>query len=141
MPESINLSLEIPRVQVGLLSMSGPLTGLDAALQPYLDGQKTEGPSSTTYPLAIADGVGISIPFKLPLLGQQEVMLDHRAGVLWLGVPAMAHAFVLPRVAHRLCGSPENRMGMVFFPMRLQGEDSITIPLASLGNLSVRVRA
>ena len=134
--------LELPRMQFGMLSF-GMVSGLDLgrSLEPYLAGPIEERPHARRYPLQIRDGVGIAIPFTVPLFGSHELRLDDAEQRLWVGVPDLdfVSGAVYPRIAAYIQGEPRQRGRCICYPLLMKPGERFAVPIATVGEIAVEI--
>ncbi len=137
---ALRLDLCVPTIQAGGLGL-GSVTGLELSglLGDYLVGEPTQAGRSTRYPVALGEGITVSWPIRLPLLGEVEVGLGNEDGCLALRVPALPFvtAPLEARIGGRLAGTPRREGMQKVYRIRLWPGARVAVPVGVLGEVAV----
>ena len=140
MGRALRLDLCVPAIQAGGLKL-GALTGLDLAglLGDYLVAAPSTSGTQTRYPVAFGDGISVSWPLRLPLIGEVEFGLGNEDGHLALRVPAMPFitAPVEARIGRHAIGQPRRFAGQKVYQLRIRPGERVAVPMGALGEIAV----
>lgn len=140
MGKALRLDLCVPTVQAGGLKLSA-LTGLDLAglLGDCLVAAPTTAEGRTRYPVAFVDGVSVSWPLRLPLIGEVEFGLGNEDGHLALRVPALPFitAPVEARIGRYVTGLPRRSGAQKVYRLQVRPGERVAVPVGMLGEIAV----
>ncbi len=138
--DALRLDLCVPALQAGGLGL-GAMTGLELSglLGDYLVGEPTTEGRSTRYPVALGEGISVSWPIRLPLIGEVEIGLGNAGGCLTLRVPALTllTAPLEARIGGSVIGMPRREGMHKVYRLRLAPGTRVAVPLGMLGEVAV----